>query len=181
MNEPGPRRADRPPGSAREAALGDVARDVMDHASMIVRDRVEIARLEARRWKDHLARDVAPRALFAVGAALCALLALTAGLVALFLALAAALGSVAWTFLIFAGLFVLAGVVMAGFYTRSPVPLGAEDIARRFPAVRSEPARPEHALVRQEHPEAHRMITAEAAREAEPSRSGSNDVAHRSR
>lgn len=169
MNDQRPRRAEDPAGARREA-LGEVARDVMDHASMIVRDRVEIARLEARRWKETLRRDVAPKAALATGVVVCALLALTAGLIALFLAVAAALGSVAWAFLIFAGLFVLAAVALAGFYTRLPAAMSTEDIEKRFPAVRAEPHRPERALVRQEGREAHAVITAEAAREGERER-----------
>ena len=56
-------------GHTNGSALGDVARDVMDHASMIVRDRLELTRLEAHRYAEHVKKDVAPRAAFGAAAA----------------------------------------------------------------------------------------------------------------
>jgi len=115
MNEGRPRQDD----TAREA-LGDVARDVIDHVSMLVRDEVKIARLSARRYAEHLRADVAPRAGLIVGAAVLALLAVVFALIALFRGLVAALGSVTWTLVIFAALFALGAAVMVGFARQAP-------------------------------------------------------------
>ncbi len=155
-------------GADGHEPLGDVARDVMDHVGVILRDRARIARLEAQRFGEHVKHDVAPRALFGTAAAVCALVAAVCGLLALFLGIAWAIGSVAWTFLIFAVLFCVGAAVFAGTMARRPTTARetAEAIARRFPAARSEAA-PEHALVRQEAPEAHREDVVEARREAE--------------
>jgi uncharacterized membrane protein len=99
------------PTKARPPALGDVARDVMDHATLIVRDQVEIGRLEARRYADHVRRDVAPRAARTVAVLALAGVAAACGLVALFLGIARALGSVAWTFAIYGVLFAAAALI----------------------------------------------------------------------
>jgi hypothetical protein len=158
-----PRRISMAEGSNRQP-LGNVARDVMDHISMLVRDEAKIARLSVRRYTEHVREDVAPKALFGVGAAVCAGLAVVCGLLALFLAIAWALGSVAWTFLIFCGLFVVGTIVMVGLVAR-PRPARPEDISKRFPAVGTRTGMPEHALARQSTPEGHREVTLEAERE----------------
>lgn len=152
-------------------ALGDVARDAMDHASVIVRDEIKIARLEARRYVDHVKRDVAPRALFGVAAAACALLAGVAFLVALFFAILWVLGSIAWSFLVLAVLFTAIALALAGRARRPAALLGSVEIEERFPAVKMEGARREHARVMQESPEAHAAIVEEARREARQERS----------
>lgn len=146
-------------------ALGDVARDAMDHASMIVRDELKIARLEARRYVDHVKRDVAPRALFATAAAACALLAAITGAIALFLGILWVIGSIAWTFLIFAAMFTTFAAVLANLSRRPAMVASSVEIERGFPAVKMEEHRPEHALAAQERPEAHAMIVEAARRE----------------
>lgn len=147
-------------------ALGDVARDAMDHASMIVRDEVAIARLEVRRWIEHLKRDVAPRGVIAGAMGITGLLAGVFALLAVFLAIVAATDSVAWACAIYAVLFGVATIVLVGLYRRPARLQTAEDIERQFPAVKMEERRPEHALVKQETPPAHRVIVVEANREA---------------
>jgi hypothetical protein len=72
-------------------ALGDVARDVMDHGTMILRDGIKLAKLEARRYSEHLLREVAPRGVVAALAAV----AVLCGLIALFLGIASALDAAA--------------------------------------------------------------------------------------
>lgn len=153
--------ADRP-------ALGDVARDVMDHASMIVRDEIKIARLSAGRWVEHAKRDVAPRALIAAALGIVGLLAVVFALLAIFLGFVAATGSVAWTFVIFAVAFGVGALVLVGLYRRPARVETSDDIERRFPAVRlgEQEHRPEQALVREETLPAHRVIVVEANRQA---------------
>jgi hypothetical protein len=101
-------------------ALGEVARDVIDHTTIIVRDEVKIAKLEARRYADHLRRDVAPRAGYTVAAATLGGLSVLFGLVALFLGIAEALGSVAWTFAIYCALFAVLTIVAAYLAAHPP-------------------------------------------------------------
>ncbi|MFT3773737.1 MAG: phage holin family protein [Minicystis sp.] len=148
-------------------ALGDVMRDVIDHVSMIARDEAKIARLSVKRYGEHLREDIAPKALFAVGAAVCGGLALVFGLIALFWGLTYLLGSAGWAFLVFAVIFTVGAVVMAGFVARTPRFSRKDEIAKRFPAVRAKEVAPEHALVRHDSLEAHRVVTEEARREAE--------------
>lgn len=159
-----PRRVLMTEGHGHEA-LGDVARDVMDHVSMIVRDEAKIAKLSVRRYAEHVREDVAPKALFTVGAAVCGALAVVMGLIALFLGIAYAIGSVGWTFAIFAAAFAVVTVVMAGMVKRPRVER-AEDISKRFPSVSAREGKHEHALARQATPEGHREVTREAEREA---------------
>lgn len=148
-----------------ELPLGAVARDAMDHASMIVRDEIKIVRLQVRRYVEHVRGDVAPRALIVVAAGVIALLAALCFAIALFLAIAWAIGSVAWTFLIFAALLTVGAVVLVGASRRPARVTSSEEIERRFPAVKMESAREEQALVRQRRPEAHTVIVEEARRE----------------
>jgi hypothetical protein len=99
------------PAPTRAPALGEVARDVMDHAGVIVRDQVEIGKLEARRYAAHVRRDVAPRAARTAAVGVLATLAASCGLVALFLGIARALDSVTWAFAIYCALFAAAALV----------------------------------------------------------------------
>jgi hypothetical protein len=101
-------------GGSPPPALGDVARDVMDQGTIILRDEIKLAKLGARRYSEHLRRDVAPRVAVAVlgaAAALC-------GLIALFLGIASALDSVAWAFAIYCALFAVTALVTAGLVAR---------------------------------------------------------------
>ncbi|APR83815.1 Hypothetical protein A7982_09164 [Minicystis rosea] len=150
----------------RHEALGDVARDVLDHITMIARDETKIARLSAKRVATHLREDVAPKALYAAGAGVCAALAGLFALIALFWGIAVALGSAAWAFVIYAVLFALAAVVLAGYMRRAAELHPSEAIERRFPATRAVETKREHALARLSTPEAHREVTSEAEREA---------------
>lgn len=100
-----------PPGTP---ALGDVARDMMDQGTMILRDEIKLAKLEARRYSEHLVRDVAPRAAVAGLAAV----AVLCGLIALFLGVASALGSVAWAFAVYGALFAVTALLAAGLWAR---------------------------------------------------------------
>ncbi len=162
---------ERRPAPRAEPALGDVARDVMDHAAVIVRDRFKIGALEARRFAEHVRRDVAPRAGLVATAAALGALAVIAGLVGLFLGIAGAIGSVAWTFVIYAALFAVAALVVGSLAGRAPRRDEGEEIARRFPAARLSEAESEHLLVEQRStPEAHQREIEEARREASPSR-----------
>ena len=155
-------------GQARaDSALGDVARDAMDHAAVIVRDRIKIGTLEARRYAEHMRRDVAPRAGLAFAAAALGTLAVTSGLVGLFLGIAGAIGSVAWTFVIYAAFFAVIAIVAAAL-ARQPLRRDeGEEIARRFPAAHLKETEPAHLLTAQRSTtEAHREVIAEARREA---------------
>jgi uncharacterized membrane protein len=71
-----------------------------------VRDQLQIGRLEARRYAEHVRRDLVPLAAV-VGLAT---VAAGCGLVALFLGIARALGSVAWAFVVFCALFTVAAL-----------------------------------------------------------------------
>jgi hypothetical protein len=146
-------------------ALGDVARDVMDHASIIVRDRIELTRLEAQRYAAHVKKDVAPRAALTAAVVVCGGLAGLMALIAVFLGLVSALGSVAWSFVIYALVFAVVTAALAGFRAQPPRAPRAEDIERRFPIVKAHEHEPAHALVRQETPEEHHKIVVEAGRE----------------
>jgi len=111
--------------------LGSVARDVVDHAAMIGRDWVEIGKLEARRYGEHLRRDVATRVAWGAVVAVLAALAGLCGLIALFWGIAAAIGSVAWTFVVFAALFAVLAVVVAA--VAAPAPRRGDDQMSRTP------------------------------------------------
>jgi hypothetical protein len=155
-----------PPGPR---AIGDVARDVIDHVTMIVRDEVKIAGLEARRRVEHLRRDVGGRLAYRAAAVLAGVVAGLCGLVALFLGIARALDSVAWAFAIYAAAFAVVAVVAAALSSRPPRRDVGEEIARRFPAARARQTEPEHLLVAQRSsPEAHRREVEEARIEAGP-------------
>jgi hypothetical protein len=139
------------PGEPRREALGDVARDVMDHLSMMARDQAKMARLSARHYLEHLRAEVAPRALFLAAVSACVALAGVCFLIALFLGIAAALGSVAWTFLIFTGLFGAAAVALAGLASRpARLPTGVETRARPAEPPRQVPAEGEPRVERWE-------------------------------
>lgn len=154
------------PGEPRHEALGEVARDTIDHAGMLLRDEVKIARLGVNRYVEHVRRDVAPTALWTAAAVSAGGLAALLLLIGAFLGIAAALGSVAWTFVIYAAAFTVGAGAAWSMRGRALAHPSAEDINRRFPAVRAQPSRPEHALARAAQPEAHAEAKREAAREA---------------
>jgi hypothetical protein len=144
-----------------------VARDVLDHATMIVRDEIKMGRLSARRYADHLRRDVAPRAGWIAAAAALGGLGVLAFAVGLFLGIAHALGSVAWTFVIYGAALTVAAVVAAALSGQPSQRDEGEAIARRFPAARLRPSLPEHlAAAQRSRPEAHREAVEEARRES---------------
>jgi hypothetical protein len=151
---------------------GSVARDLVDHATMIVRDEIKMGRLSARRYADHLRHDVAPRAGWLCAAAALVGLGVLAFAVAVFLGLARLIGSVAWAFAIYGAVLTVAGVVAAAVSSRPPLRDEGEEIARRFPAVRAKESLPEHLVAAQRsRPEAHREELEEARRESVVERS----------
>jgi hypothetical protein len=154
------------PGEPPREALGEVARDTIDHATMLLRDEAKIARLGVERYAEHVRRDLAPVALWTAAAGAALGLGALLLLIGVFLGIAAALGSVAWTFVIYAGAFTVAAGVAWSMRGRVAAHPSAEDLARRFPAARAQPTRPEHALARAAQPEAHAEARREAAREA---------------
>ena len=120
------------------APLGAVARDAMDHATMIVRDAVTIGRIKATKTVEQLSREVAPKvALGAVAVILGAIGAIFA-LIAIFLGLGALIPSVAWRLVIFAVVFIGVAIVSAVLATRTRgeearelgAPRGGEEAAR---------------------------------------------------
>jgi hypothetical protein len=158
------RRVSMGDGQRREA-LGDVARDMMDQVSIMARDEVRLARLSARRYVEHLRGDVAPRALWATVAGVTAMLAGIFLAIAIFWGIAVLIGSVAWTFVIFAAFCILGSVLAISAMRRTQHAETAADIERRFPAVRADKAGPEHAIARLDSEEGHRERIAEAQRE----------------
>jgi len=114
------------PGAPGNAALGEVVRDAMGQATEIVRDTVALGKLEARRMVvegKHEARralgraggvvkDVAPRAVFGLGAAMLGFVGVVLGLIAAFIGLGALVPSVAARLALFAAFFFIAA---AGF------------------------------------------------------------------
>jgi hypothetical protein len=171
------------------AALGGVARDVIDHVTIIVRDSLKIGRLEGRRYLEHLRRDVARQAAWRLVAAVAGATAAICGLVALFLGIASAIG-VAWTFAIYAGVFAVGAIVAASLAAHPPLRDESDEIARRFPAARAREGLPEHLLIEQESSAAgHRREIEEARREAgqvvrvtvDPSGRAADVIAQRSR
>src|SRR4051812_2294188 len=110
-----PRQAEAP-----SASLGDVARDVFDHAQVIARDALAIGKIEAQRTLGRArarALEVAPRVAFGAVAAVAALTGLIFLLIALFNALEDAIPSFAWRTAIFGiGFLVVAaiGAIFAG-------------------------------------------------------------------
>jgi hypothetical protein len=111
-----PRQAELPP-----AGLGEVARDVVDHAQVIARDALAIAKLEARRAVARAtgrAKEAAPRIAFGVIAGVSALVAAVLLLIAIFIALGDPIPSVGWRLAIF-GLFFLVVAVIAAIFAGS--------------------------------------------------------------
>lgn len=108
-----PRQAELPP-----AGLGEVARDVVDHAQVIARDALAIARLEARRAVRRAtgrAREAAPRIAFGAIAAVSTLVGAVFLLIAIFIALEDPIPSVGWRLAIFGLFFVVVAVIAAIF------------------------------------------------------------------
>jgi hypothetical protein len=118
-------RRERAPSRQSElpaAGLGEVARDVVDHAHVIARDALAIGKLEARRAVDRArsqAREVAPRIAFGAVAAVAALVGAVLLLIAIFIALGDPIPSVGWRMAIF-GIFFLVVAVIAALFAGSP-------------------------------------------------------------
>lgn len=150
----------------QQQALGDVARDAIDHVTMIGRDVFKIGKLEARRYAEHLRYDVAPKAAFKGVAAAAGGLGVTLLLIGIFIGIASAIG-VGWTFVLYGAIF-LVGAAVAYSLGRRGVPRDeGEEIARRFPAARMIEGRPEHQLAAQRtNGHAHLAEVEEARREA---------------
>ncbi len=88
------------------------------------------------------------------------------GLVAVFIGIAKALGSVAWAFAIYCALFAVAALIVLA--VGAPARDAGDAIARRFPATRTKQTEPEHLLVAQRSTvDAHREEVEEARREAD--------------
>ncbi|MFS8067457.1 MAG: phage holin family protein [Byssovorax sp.] len=110
---PAPRQAEQPP-----AGLGEVARDVVEHAQVIARDALAIAKLEARRSVDRAkdrVKDAAPRIAFGAAAGVAALVGVVFLLIASFIALGNAVPSVGWRLAIFGLLFLVVAAIAAIF------------------------------------------------------------------
>ena len=100
------------------AGLGEVARDVVDHAQIIARDAIAIGKLETRRAVDRAkerAKEIAPRIAFGAIAAVAALTGTVFLLIAIFLALGGPIPSVAWRTAIFGVFFLVVAVIAAIF------------------------------------------------------------------
>lgn len=113
---PPPRQAEMPP-----AGLGEVARDVVDHAQVIARDALAIAKLEARRSVDRTkdrVKEAAPRIAFGAVAGVTALVGVVLLLIAIFIGLGNAVESVGWRLAIF-GLFFLVVAAIAAIFAGS--------------------------------------------------------------
>jgi hypothetical protein len=102
------------------AALGDVVRDAMDHARVIVRDSVAIGKIEARQVADRVARDLVPRAAFGLAAAAFGALGVIFALIALFIGLGAIIPSVAWRLFLFAVMVLGLAAIGGLLASRSP-------------------------------------------------------------
>jgi hypothetical protein len=127
--------------SDNSLALGDVVRDAMDHARVIVRDTAAIAKLEAKHTAEHVVREVVPRAGFGLVAGVAGLVGLVMLLVAAFMGLGALVPSVGWRVFIFS-VFFLAVAGVAGYLTaRPPKSLTHEDETKvkGFPAPKEPP------------------------------------------
>ncbi len=117
-------RRERPPPRQSElpaAGLGEVARDVVDHAQVIARDALAIGKLEARRVVDRAktqARDVVPRIAFGAVAGVATLASVVFLLIAIFIALGDPIPSVGWRMAIF-GIFFLVVAVIAALFAGS--------------------------------------------------------------
>ena len=119
-------RRERPPPAPRQselptANLGDVARDVVDHAQVIARDALSIGKLEVRRAVDRArtqAREVVPRIAFGAVAGVAALVGLVFLLIAIFIALGGPIPSVGWRMAIF-GVFFMVVAGIAGIFAGS--------------------------------------------------------------
>jgi hypothetical protein len=104
-------------GEPVPAALGSVARDAIDHATIILRDTAAIAKLEGEKIVDRAVKDVAPKVAFGAVAAISGFVGLVFALIAIFIGLGEVIPSVAWRLVIFAVAFfavAIAGAVLAG-------------------------------------------------------------------
>lgn len=110
---PAPRQSELPP-----AGLGEVARDVVDHAQVIARDALAIAKLEARRSVGRATdrvKEAAPRIAFGAVAGVTALVGAVLLLIAIFIGLGDAVPSVGWRLAIFGIFFLVVAVISAIF------------------------------------------------------------------
>lgn len=131
------------------AGLGEVARDVVDHAQGIARDALAIGKLEARRAVDRArsqAREVAPRIAFGAVAGVAALVGVVFLLIAIFLALGDPIPSMGWRMALF-GTFFLVVAVIAGLFAGSH----EEHREDRAQARKSGEANRQAALSRRDH------------------------------
>ncbi len=145
-------RRERPPprqGELPAAGLGDVARDVVDHAQVIARDALAIGKLSARRSIDRAksqAREAAPRIAFGAVAGIAALLGVVFLLIAIFVALGDPIPSVGWRLAIYGIFFLVVSVSAAMFASsreahrdvetpRRPTPVNEAPSSERTPAL----------------------------------------------
>lgn len=100
------------------AGLGEVARDVVDHAQIIARDALAIGKLETRRAVKRAkerAKEAAPRIAFGAIAGVAALAGVVFLLIAIFIALGGPIPSVGWRTAIFGIFFLVVAVIAAIF------------------------------------------------------------------
>ena len=109
-------------GEDRHQALGAVVRDAIDHTAMILRDTAKLGRLEVRDFQNRVLAPGLRKAGIGVTIALFASLAAVFGLLAIFLGIAAAIDSVAWTFAIFAGAFAVVAMLVGPLAGREKKP-----------------------------------------------------------
>lgn len=99
-------------------ALGSVARDAIDHVTVIVRDTAEIARLKVEHVADRVKRDLASRVAWGAVAATFGVVGSILLLIAIFIGLGAIIESVAWRLAIYAIVFLGIAIVGAMLATR---------------------------------------------------------------
>jgi len=134
-------------GELPSAGLGEVARDVVDHAHVIARDALGIGKLEALRAVERAkarARETAPRIAFGAIAAVAALAGVVFLLIAIFVALGDPIPSVAGRTAIF-GVFFLVVAVLAAIFASTQEKLREERPRQVLAEV--EPTSPENAPV----------------------------------
>jgi hypothetical protein len=138
-------RRERPPprqGELPAAGLGEVARDVVDHAQVIARDALAIGKLSARRSIDRAksqAREAAPRIAFGAVAGIAALVGVVFLLIAAFVALGDPIPSVGWRLAIF-GIFFLVVAMIAAMFAGSHEEHHDEEVPRRLSPTNEAPS-----------------------------------------
>jgi hypothetical protein len=158
--QPTPRQAEQP-----RAGLGEVARDVVDHAQVIARDGLAIAKLEARRSveraKDRV-KEAAPRIAFGAAAGVAALVGVVLLLIAIFIGLGDAVPSVGWRLAIF-GLFFLVVAAVAAIFAASRDTGRDRDLAAPGRGFEQAPRRGDEATSRRQLADAPRGAVAAGA------------------